>query len=267
MLKTIRIAPGTKVDLADHPTDAKLGLGSKADGVADVAKRAPELALLGAQLAATRAHAVLVVLQGLDAAGKDGAVRHCFAALNPMQLAVKSFKAPSSSELAHDFLWRVSAALPERGQIGIFNRSHYEDVLVVRVDNLVPKAVWQTRYDAINAFERRLVDEGTTVVKLFLHISKDEQAKRLRERLDDPTKNWKYSADDLAKRAQWDDYMTAYRVMLERTSTASAPWYVVPADRPWVRNVVVSRALVEALGRLGLAWPELDAAVRKTRIV
>ena len=177
------------------------------------------MAELATMLMAEHKRAVLVVLQGMDASGKDGTVKHCLGGLNPMSVRVAGFKAPNSTELAHDFLWRIHQVLPQRGEIGIFNRSHYEDVLVVRVEELVPKQVWKKRYAAINAFEQHLANEGTTVVKLFLHISQEEQAKRFRERIADPTKNWKFSPDDLAKRERWDDYMTAYRAMLERTST------------------------------------------------
>ena len=181
------------------------------------------MADLATMLMAEHERAVLVVLQGMDASGKDGTVKHCLGGLNPMSVRVAGFKAPNSTELAHDFLWRIHQVLPQRGEIGIFNRSHYEDVLVVRVEELVPKQVWKKRYAAINAFEQHLANEGTTVVKLFLNISEDEQAKRFRERISDRTKNWKFSPDDLAKRTRWDDYMTAYRAMLERTSTDQAP--------------------------------------------
>ncbi len=202
------------------------------------------------------------MLQGMDCSGKDGTTRATFSSVSPTFLKVVSFKAPTSTELAHDFLWRVHANLPERGQIGVFNRSHYEDVLVVRVDELVPEAVWSKRYDAINAFEEHLVNEGTVLVKVMLNLSRDEQLVRLRERLADPTKNWKFSADDLAKRKQWDDYMEAYAAMLERTSTDWAPWHVVPADHNSVRNAAVTELLVDALDRLDMEWPELDPAVK-----
>jgi PPK2 family polyphosphate:nucleotide phosphotransferase len=262
VVERIRVAPDTRVDLKDHDPRDTLGLGGKSAAKADTAERAARLAELGAMLAASRKRALLVVLQGLDASGKDGAVKHCFGALNPMGLDVTSFKGPTTTELAHDFLWRVHARVPERGQIGIFNRSHYEDVLVVRVEGLVPEDVWRDRYDAINAFERHLVHEGTDIVKVYLHLSKDEQAQRFRERLEDPTKAWKFSLEDLEKRKKWDDYATAYEAMLERTSTAHAPWHVVPADRNWVRDAAITRLLVDALERMDLAWPELAAGVR-----
>ena len=240
LAQATRIAPGSKVDLAVHKPDGKLGLRNEATARARTAKRAERMAELATKLMAEHRRAVLVVLQGMDASGKDGTVKHCIGVLNPMSVRIAGFKAPSSTELAHDFLWRVHHVLPERGEIGIFNRSHYEDVLVVRVEELVPRQVWKKRYAAINAFEQHLANEGTTVVKLFLNISLSEQAERFQERINDPEKNWKFSADDLKKRARWDDYMDAYRAMLERTSTKAAPWYVVPADHKWVRDAVVT---------------------------
>jgi PPK2 family polyphosphate:nucleotide phosphotransferase len=260
-LSDIRIKPGSKVDLADHDPGSRLGYEDKAEANAATAKHAERLVELTAKLAATRAKAVLLVLQGMDCSGKDGTTRATFSAVSPTFLKVVSFKAPTSAELAHDFLWRVHANLPDRGQVGIFNRSHYEDVLVVRVEELVPKAVWSKRYGAINAFEEHLSNEGTLLVKVMLHISREEQLVRLKERLQNPTKNWKFSADDLAKRRQWDEYMEAYAAMLERTSTDWAPWHVVPADHNSVRNAVVTELLVDALDRLHMKWPALDPAV------
>jgi PPK2 family polyphosphate:nucleotide phosphotransferase len=257
LARATRISPGAKVDLSTHPPDAKLGLRNEEAARARTAKRIERMTDLGTMLMAERKRSVLVVLQGMDAAGKDGVVKHCLGALNPMSVRVAGFKAPNSTELAHDFLWRIHAVLPQRGEIGIFNRSHYEDVLVVRVEELAPKQVWKKRYAAINAFEQHLANEGTTVVKLFLNISEDAQAKRFRERMSDRTKNWKFSADDLTKRAKWEEYMTAYRVMLERTSTKSAPWHIVPADHKWVRDAVITEVLIQTLEGLDLQWPEL----------
>jgi PPK2 family polyphosphate:nucleotide phosphotransferase len=261
-LDHLRVKPGSKVRLGDHDPGDRVGYAKKADATAATAKHAERLRELAAKLAATRAKAVLLVLQGMDCSGKDGTTRAAFDNVSPTYLRVVSFKAPSATELAHDFLWRVHANLPERGQIGVFNRSHYEDVLVVRVDNLVPRSVWSKRYDAINAFEQHLANEGTVFVKVMLNLSRDEQLVRLRDRLADPTKNWKFSADDVAKRKQWDDYMVAYGAMLERTSTEWAPWHVVPADHNSVRNAVVTELLVEALDRLDMQWPALDPAVK-----
>jgi PPK2 family polyphosphate:nucleotide phosphotransferase len=257
-----RVKPGSKVDLDDHPPSATLGLRDEKSARAEAAKRVERMAELATMLYAERRRAVLVVLQGMDAAGKDGAVKHCLGGLNPMAVRVVGFKAPNSAELAHDFLWRVHQVVPPRGEIGIFNRSHYEDVLVARVEELVPKGVWKKRYGSIDAFEQHLANEGTTIVKLFLHISKAEQAKRFRERIANPAKNWKFSAEDLAKRVKWDEYMEAYRAMLERTSTEVAPWHIVPADHKWVRDAVVTDILTRTLEGLHLKWPELDPEIR-----
>jgi PPK2 family polyphosphate:nucleotide phosphotransferase len=252
-----RIAPGSTVDLADYKPNARLGLRNQESARRRTAKRAERMAELATMLMAERKRSVLVVLQGMD-----GTVKHCIGGLNPMSVRVAGFKAPTSTELAHDFLWRIHQVLPERGEIGIFNRSHYEDVLVVRVEELVPKHVWKKRYAAINAFEAHLANEGTTVVKLFLDISQKEQAERFQERITDPKKNWKFSADDLTKRERWDDYMTAYRAMLERTSTAVAPWHIVPSDHKWVRDAIVTEVITRALEGFDLKWPELAPALR-----
>jgi PPK2 family polyphosphate:nucleotide phosphotransferase len=262
LARATRIAPGSKVDLAEHEPDARLGLRDEDSARKQTAKRAERLTELATMLMAEHKRALLVVLQGMDASGKDGTVKHCLGGLNPMSVRVAGFKAPTSTELAHDFLWRVHQVLPQRGEIGIFNRSHYEDVLVVRVDELVPKLVWKRRYAAINAFEEHLANEGTIVVKLMLHISEKEQSKRFRERISNPEKNWKFSPDDLEKQKRWDDYMTAYRAMLERTSTEAAPWHVVPADHKWVRDAVVTEVLTQTLEGLDLKWPELSPEMR-----
>jgi len=263
----VLVPAGKRVRLKDYPADATLRMKDKEWAKARTEELAVRLEQLGGLLAATRTHAVLIVFQGMDASGKDGTVRHCIGHLSPGNVDVTSFKVPSSLEASHDFLWRVHQACPPKGEFGVFNRSHYEDVLVVRVEELVPKARWEKRYDAINAFEKNLVDEGTVVLKFWLNMSKDEQAVQMRERLDDPTKNWKFNADDLTKREKWDEYMEAYRVMLERTSTEWAPWHVIPADRKWVRNLLVTEVLVDALENLGMRWPKIDPAVRDTTIV
>lgn len=207
-------------------------------------------------LYADNGHALLIVLQAMDAGGKDGAIRHVMSGVNPQGCGVTSFKAPSSEELEHDFLWRVHRAVPRRGEIGIFNRSHYEDVLVVRVHGLVPRAVWSKRYGQINAFEEILAANGVKILKFFLHISKEEQKRRFEARIDDPRKNWKVSPSDFAERKYWDDYMRAYEEALARTSTDVAPWYVIPADRKWFRNLAVSRIIVEAMEGLNLKYPK-----------
>ena len=200
-------------------------------------------------------HAVLVVLQGRDASGKDGVVRTVFDACNPQGVRVNSFKVPSATELAHDFLWRVHQVVPERGMIGIFNRSHYEDVLVVRVHDLVPKDIWSKRYDQINEFERILSENGVVILKFFLHISRDEQTKRLIERIEDPTKNWKFKAGDLDERKLWDKYNAAYRDALRKCSTEWAPWYLVPANKNKARNYLIAKRIVATLDGLGLEYP------------
>ncbi len=198
---------------------------------------------------------VLVVLQGIDAAGKDGTLKKVMTAFNPQGCPVTSFKVPSTDELAHDYLWRIHKAVPRKGEIGIFNRSHYEDVLVVRVHGIVPKAVWSKRYEQINAFERHLADNGTTIVKFFLSIDRDEQRQRFQDRYDDPTKRWKFAMGDLKERALWDDYQAAFEEALTKTSTDHAPWYVIPANRNWFRNLAVSTILADTIAGLKPAYP------------
>lgn len=198
---------------------------------------------------------VLVVLQAMDAGGKDGTIRRVFEGVDPAGVRVASFKRPSTKELAHDYLWRAHAQVPGNGELVIFNRSHYEDVLVVRVMDIVPKSRWSKRYRHIVEFEQMLVDEGTTIIKLFLHISKQEQRERLQARLDEPDKNWKFEEGDLGPRAQWDDYQEAFEDVISRTSTEDAPWYVIPADRKWYRNVVISEILIQTLERLNMSYP------------
>lgn len=232
--------------------------GGKKAAKKELADLADRLGELQARLYAEGRQALLIVLQGMDTAGKDSTIRHVFRAVNPQGVRVTSFKKPTALELAHDYLWRVHAQTPARGEIGIFNRSHYEDVLVVRVHDLVPEAVWSRRYDQINAFERLLVEEGTRIVKFFLHISREEQRKRLEARLENPRKNWKFNPADLAERKRWDDYMAAYADALARTSSAYAPWYAVPADRKWQRNLIVASVLVEALEAMNPRYPEVS---------
>jgi PPK2 family polyphosphate:nucleotide phosphotransferase len=243
--------------LTDDEAAAPGGL-PKGDALAAATAALTErLGAAQALLTAEGKRAVLVVLQGRDTSGKDGTIRNVFAACSPLGLRVAAFAAPSSLERAHDYLWRVHAACPPRGAIGIFNRSHYEDVLAVRVRGLAPEAAWSRRYRHIVEFERMLADEGTTVVKFFLHISRAEQAERLRARLDDPAKNWKFDAGDLDDRMRWDTYTTAYRDVLARTSTEHAPWYVVPADKKKVRNHLVTEVLVRTLEAMAPEPPAL----------
>ncbi|MGN6184376.1 MAG: polyphosphate kinase 2 family protein, partial [Thermoanaerobaculia bacterium] len=250
-LDSLRINPGSRVRLRDFdPDDKSFVPGSKekvAELSADLQKRIGELQEL---LYAEHRRKVLVVLQGMDTSGKDGTLRHVMSEASPQGLRVYSFKKPSEVELDHDYLWRVHAQVPAKGEIVVFNRSHYEDVLVVRVHSLVPENVWRKRYEQINDFERMLTESGTTIIKFFLHISPDEQRERLQARLDDPTKRWKFQHGDLDERKLWDNYMAAYEDALARTSTKDAPWYVVPANRKWVRNYVVANVLVRTLEKL-----------------
>lgn len=239
--------------LSDHPTTVPGDKGKTQQATAKLAERIGELQEL---LYAENKHKVLIILQGMDTSGKDGTIRKVLREVSPQGVRVVSFKKPSEIELAHDYLWRVHAHVPARGELVAFNRSHYEDVLVVRVHSLVAKRVWKKRYEQINAFERMLADEGTTILKFFLHISPDEQRQRLQARLDDPTKRWKFQHGDLEERKLWDDYQRAYEDVLETTSTKWAPWHVVPADRKAMRDFIVAGAVVEALERLKMKYPE-----------
>lgn len=252
-----QVKPGTHVKLKEMDTRATDDFdGDKEAGKALLPKRTKRLGELQDILYAQGKHRLLIVLQATDTGGKDGTISHVFDDVNPQGVKVASFKAPSARELAHDFLWRIHAQTPGDGEIVIFNRSHYEDVLIVRVHDIVSKSVWKGRYEHINAFEKMLVSEGTTILKFFLHISKDEQKQRLQARLDDPTKHWKFNPEDLAERERWDGYQAAIEEMLQRTSTSYAPWYVVPADRKWYRNLVITQAIIETLEGLKLAYPE-----------
>ena len=251
-----------------HDRDARAGghlpSGQVLDGEID--KESRRISELQRVLYADARKALLIVLQGRDAAGKDGTIRHVFSAVNPQGCDVASFKQPTETELRHDFLWRVHARVPERGMIGIFNRSHYEDVLVARVNRLVPRQTWMERYALINDFERMLSVNGVVILKFFLHVSREEQKRRLEDRLTDATKNWKFRAGDLDDRAKWSDYTAAYRDALRRCSTPWAPWYVVPADDKKVRNWLVGREIVRALERLRLRYPKADPSVRLLKI-
>jgi PPK2 family polyphosphate:nucleotide phosphotransferase len=263
-----RIAPGAQVTLRERPTKTNDGVdGDKAAGRRQTAELIARLGDLQQRLYASATHRLLVVLQAQDAAGKDGTIRAVFTGVNPQGTKVTSFKQPSEEELAHDYLWRVHPHVPRDGEIAIFNRSHYEDVLVARVRELVPEARWQKRYGHINAFEQLLADEGTTIVKLFLHISPEEQARRLQERIDDPSKRWKFRRADLDDRALWDAYHRAYETVMERTSTEHAPWYVVPADRNWYRNLVVAQILVATLEALDLRYPDAEPGLDGLKVI
>ncbi len=254
-----RIAPGSEVDLSHwDPDDASGFAGGKKDGVKHLRHLRTRLAELQRLLWADDRHKLLVVLQAMDTGGKDGTIRKVLEGVNPQGVTVANFKAPTPEELAHDYLWRIHEHTPGNGEIVVFNRSHYEDVLVVRVLNLVPESRWRPRYQQILDFERMLTDEGTTIVKLYLHISKDEQAARLQARLDDPAKRWKFNAGDLEHRELWHDYMAAFEEAIATTSTDRAPWYVVPANKKWYRNIVVAQILVDTLEALNLRYPPPD---------
>lgn len=260
------VKPGSKVKLKSIKPDDRGQFDEKSEGRVETEKNVKRLGELQEVLYAQSEHAVLVVLQGMDTAGKDGAIEHVFEAVNPQGCQVTSFKVPSSLEKSHDYLWRIHNAVPERGMIGIFNRSHYESVLVERVKDLVPKSVWSKRYEQINEFEQMLGDEGITVLKFFLHISREEQAKRLQARIDDPTKRWKFNPADLAERARWDHYTEAYEDALEKCSTDYAPWIIVPADRKWFRNWVISETIVRAMEGLKLEYPPAVEGIEKLKV-
>jgi PPK2 family polyphosphate:nucleotide phosphotransferase len=252
--KELLVKPGSRIKLADIDPGDTHG-HEKAVAAEQLQKNLDRMSVLQYLLYAEAQRSLLVVLQGIDAGGKDGTIQHVMSGLNPQGVRVTSFKVPEGAEKRHDYLWRVHNAVPEFGQIGIFNRSHYEDVLVVRVHKLVPKSVWEKRYAQINDFERMLTDSGTRIVKFLLYIDKDEQAKRFRERIDDKAKNWKFSPADLKEREHWDEYIGAYQDMLRNCSTKNAPWYVIPANRKWFRNLAVSQIMREELESMHLKYP------------
>ncbi|MGB1259206.1 MAG: polyphosphate kinase 2 family protein [Akkermansiaceae bacterium] len=258
-LEKYLVQPNEKVKLSQRETnDKSLFDGEKEDHYPFLDQLRDDLRLLQNRLYAEDKRRLLVVIQAMDTGGKDGTVKSVFSRVDPQGIHVEPFKKPSSEELAHDFLWRVHSKVPRNGQIVVFNRSHYEDIIAVRVKEIYPKSVWKPRYQHIIDFEKMLADEGTTIVKLFLHISKDEQKERLQARLDNPAKNWKFNPDDLKDRARWDDFQKVYEDVIEKTSTEHAPWYVIPADRKWYRNLVVSRILVDTLDSLGMEFPLVD---------
>ncbi|HYK92407.1 MAG TPA: polyphosphate kinase 2 family protein [Acidobacteriota bacterium] len=264
--KHMIVKPGTKARLAQRDPDITPGFKDKESSIKQLEKNTARLAELQYLLYAENRRAVLVIFQALDAGGKDGTIRHVMSGLNPQGCRVTSFKVPSAEESRHDFLWRIHKAVPQSGELGIFNRSHYEDVLVVRVHRIVPKEVWSRRYEEINAFEKQLTENRVTILKFFLHISKEEQKKRFEERLSDPTKNWKLSEADFEERKFWDDYQAAYEDALSRCSTPWAPWHVIPADHKWFRNAAVSHILVEALEELDMKFPAPSIEVSRIRI-
>lgn len=263
-MKEYRVKPDSKVDLADwDPNDN----GGIEDG--KVSTREEFLALncqlekLQELLYAESKHKVLIVLQATDTGGKDGTIRHVFDKVNPQGVKVASFKRPTTIELSHDYLWRIHQKTPANGEIVIFNRSHYEDVLVVRVHDLVPEKQWKKRFEHINAFEKMLADEGTTILKFYLHIDRDEQKERLEDRINRPEKNWKFSSGDLAERKLWPEYQKAFEDVLEKTSTDWAPWYVIPANRKWYRNLMISKIIVKTLEDLDMKFPPPEEGLDK----
>lgn len=269
-----RLAVGAGFRLADVDPESSPGFeGSKADGEAALVAGADHLASLQERLWAqsrggTDRRRVLLVVQGMDTSGKGGIMRHVVGAVDPQGVRHTAFKAPTEEERAHDFLWRIRRALPEAGEIGVFDRSHYEDVLIVRVHDLVPRAEWEKRYEIINEFEREITVAGTTMVKVMLHVSRDEQKVRLADRLSRPDKYWKYNPKDVDERARWDDYLEAYQAALTRCSTEVAPWYVVPANKKWYARWAVQQLLVDAVDDIDPQWPPaaFDVAVEQARV-
>ena len=263
--KELEVKPGTKIRLPKYDPEDTLGWHKGHKMEASLRKAIERIDELQYRLYAERKRALLVVLQGLDAAGKDGTVRHVMSGINPQGCKVTSFKVPTSEEAAHDFLWRVHKAVPERGDIGIFNRSHYEDVLVVRVHKLVPKEVWSLRYDQINNFESMLGENGVKVLKFFLHISKEEQKKRLLARIDDPDHQWKISEADLHERKFWDDYTNAYEDAIRKCCTKEAPWFIIPANKKWFRDLAISHIIAETLEKMDPKFPAPTVDISKLK--
>ena len=265
--KQFIVKPGATVDLECVDPGVTGRHEQKADAAGEMERDIEKLGALQYLLYAGHGHALLIVIQGLDASGKDGTIKHVFSGVDPQGARVHSFKEPTPEELAHDFLWRIHAQTPARGEIVVFNRSHYEDVLIVRVHDLVPKDVWEKRYDLINDFEHNLVDANTTILKFYLHMSPKEQLKRFKDRLDDPRRQWKISEADYTERAYFKEYIAAYNEVLERTSTPHAPWFIIPSDHKWFRNLAVSKIVVETLEHLKLGLPpttvDLDDIRRK----
>jgi PPK2 family polyphosphate:nucleotide phosphotransferase len=264
--KELAVRPGEKVKLSKYDADDTLGWKKDHKMKASLEKALKEIDGLQSVLYAERKRAVLIALQGLDTAGKDGTIRHVMSGVNPQGCQVTSFKVPSPEEAAHDFLWRIHKAVPGYGNIGIFNRSHYEDVLVVRVHNLVPKDVWSERYEQINRFESILHKNNVKILKFYLHISKEEQKQRLLDRVDDPDKRWKISEADFNERRFWDQYQASYEDALTKCSTEEAPWYIIPANKKWFRNLAVSHIIAETMERMHFKFPEPSIDLKKLKI-
>lgn len=262
------VKPGSKLDLSKIDSREKTLFQGAEKSEFDTQFRVLQDQLQDMQkmLYAQNKHRVLVVMQAMDTGGKDGCIKHVFSHIDPQGIHVRSFKKPSEEELSYDFLWRVHSKVPPRGQLVIFNRSHYEDIIAVRVKKLFPDEVWKRRQRHVVEFERMLAEEGTTIVKIFLHISKEEQKERLEARLQNPVKHWKFNPDDLADRKRWDDFMAAYEDVMTKTSTGYAPWFVVPADRKWYRNLCVARIMVDTLAKLDMKLPKVDWDPKGIRI-
>jgi PPK2 family polyphosphate:nucleotide phosphotransferase len=263
----LRVPPRERLQLSDDAaSDTSAWPGDRKKAEDSLPGLREKLTRLQELFAADARRGLLVILQGMDTSGKDGVIRHVFEGVNPQGVRVSSFKRPTPEEYAHDFLWRIHRRTPSKGEIVIFNRSHYEDVLVARVHRLVPEKVWSTRFESINQFERELVEEGVSVLKFFLHISREEQRRRLRDRMQDPTKHWKLNAADFHERRYWNKYRAAYEEMLRRTSTSWAPWYLVPSNHKWLRNLVVSSVLVRELEAMKLRYPPAAVDLRSLRL-
>ena len=261
-----RVRPGARIKLSDYdPAETKL-MPDRKEAQKEIENDIERLDELQERLYAEHKRALLIVLQGMDTSGKDGTIKHVMSGVNPQTCTVTSFKVPAGEELDHDFLWRIERAMPRKGYIGVFNRSQYEDVLVVRVHKLVPMEVWKGRYDQINRFEELKTELEISILKFFLHISKNEQKKRLEERLASPGKNWKFSMADVKERELWDDYQAAYEDALNKCSTKWAPWYIIPADHKWYRNWMVARIIVEKLESLNLKYPPPKEDLSKIRV-
>ncbi|HEX4142809.1 MAG TPA: polyphosphate kinase 2 family protein [Pirellulales bacterium] len=264
-LERFRVAPGAKVKLEDIDPAFKGDHKNHKEAADEIEHYQERLRELQGVLNADRGRSLLICLQAMDTGGKDGTINHVLGAMNPQGCRVAAFRQPSAEELAHDFLWRVHRAAPARGEVVIFNRSHYEDVLVVRVHNLVSKDVWSLRYDQVNAFEQGLVEHGTHILKFYLHISKDEQLSRFKDRLDDPTRQWKISESDYKERGFWDDYVAAYEDALSRCSTPHVPWFIIPANHKLFRNLAVARIVVEQLEAMNLKYPRPTVDIEHVR--
>lgn len=264
-IERFRVKPGSRLSLKGVDPAFKDRHETHTDAAEEIEHYRKRLLELQEMLYAERRRSLLICLQALDTGGKDGTINHFLGAMNPQGCRVVGFRQPSEKEASHDFLWRVHRAAPARGEVVIFNRSHYEDVLIVRVHNLVPRAVWSKRYDRINAFEQGLIENDTHILKFYLHISSEEQLSRFKDRLEDPTKQWKISESDYEERKHWNDYMAAYEEALSRCSTEGAPWFVIPANHKWFRNLAVARVVVEHLEGLGLQYPKPRVDIARIR--